>query len=296
MEKVKIENVEIVLSHSDDLNIKWTGQNDLIRQIMAAWHIISEDDIPLNPRIVGKPGAGKTTLSYYAAKELLKREVYIFQCTVDTRPEDLIIVPVISENNASSGANAGMSPQSPKISYHASSLVSAMIKGGVAILDEGNRMSEKTWASLAPLLDDRRYVESVIAGIKIKAHPDFRIIVTMNDDASTFELPEYIHSRLQPTIELPFPDVKEEYDILKMNLPFAEEEILKITVGFLQKSHINKASFSVRDGINMARYAMKLYKGNITKDIDTAFLIALKSVLGEEGIKILSANNNEEKY
>ena len=249
---------------------------------MAAWHIISEDDIPLNPRIVGKPGAGKTTLSYYAAKELLKREVYIFQCTVDTRPEDLIIVPVISENN--------------QISYHASSLVSAMIKGGVAILDEGNRMSEKTWASLAPLLDDRRYVESVIAGIKIKAHPDFRIIVTMNDDASTFELPEYIHSRLQPTIELPFPDVKEEYDILKMNLPFAEEEILKITVGFLQKSHINKASFSVRDGINMARYAMKLYKGNITKDIDTAFLIALKSVLGEEGIKILSANNNEEKY
>ena len=36
MEKVKIENVEIVLSHPDDLNIKWTGQNDLIRQIMAA--------------------------------------------------------------------------------------------------------------------------------------------------------------------------------------------------------------------------------------------------------------------
>lgn len=295
MEKIKIENVELTLSHPDNLNIKWTGQNDLIRQIMAAWHTISEDDIPLNPRIVGKPGAGKTTLSYYAAKELLKREVYIFQCTVDTRPEDLIIIPVISENNASSGANAGMSPQSPKISYHASSLVSAMIKGGVAILDEGNRMSEKTWASLAPLLDDRRYVESVIAGIKIKAHPDFRIIVTMNDDASVFELPEYIHSRLQPTIELPFPDVKEEYDILKMNLPFAEEEILKITVGFLQKSHINKASFSVRDGINMARYAMKLYKSETTKDKETAFLLALKSVLGEEGIKILSANNDE-KY
>ena len=295
MEKIKIENVELTLSHPDNLNIKWTGQNDLVRQIMAAWHTISEDDIPLNPRIVGKPGAGKTTLSYYAAKELLKREVYIFQCTVDTRPEDWIIIPVISENNASSGANAGMSPQSPKISYHASSLVSAMIKGGVAILDEGNRMSEKTWASLAPLLDDRRYVESVIAGIKIKAHPDFRIIVTMNDDASVFELPEYIHSRLQPTIELPFPDVKEEYDILKMNIPFADEEILRITVGFLQKSHINKASFSVRDGINMARYAMKLYKSETTKDKETAFLLALKSVLGEEGIKILSANNDE-KY
>ena len=155
-------------------------------------------------------------------------------------------------------------------------------------------MSEKTWASLAPLLDDRRYVESVIAGIKIKAHPDFRIIVTMNDDASTFELPEYIHSRLQPTIELPFPDVKEEYDILRMNLPFADDEILKITVGFLQKSHIHNASFSVRDGINMARYAMKLYKSNIASSRDTAFLIALKSVLGTEGLRILSLNIDDE--
>ena len=88
---------------------------------------------------------------------------------------------------------------------------------------------------------------------------------------------------------------KEEYDILKMNIPFADEEILRITVGFLQKSHINKASFSVRDGINMARYAMKLYKSETTKDKETAFLLALKSVLGEEGIKILSANNDE-KY
>ena len=100
MDKERIENVELILSHPDNLNIKWTGQSDLVRQIMAAWHVISEDDIPLNPRIVGKPGAGKTTLSYYAAKELLKRDVYIFQCTVDTRPEDLIVIPVISSNGS----------------------------------------------------------------------------------------------------------------------------------------------------------------------------------------------------
>jgi len=50
-------------------------------------------------------------------------------------------------------------------------------------------MSEKSWASLAPLLDNRRYVESIVAGIKIKAHPLFRMVATMNDDASTFDLP-----------------------------------------------------------------------------------------------------------
>ena len=37
------------------------------------------------------------------------------------------------------------------------------------LLDEGNRMNEKSWASLAPLLDHRRSVESVVAGIRINA-------------------------------------------------------------------------------------------------------------------------------
>ena len=103
-----------------------------------------------------------------------------------------------------------------------------MIRGGIAILDEGNRMSEKSWASLAPLLDNRRYVESIVAGIKIKAHAQFRLVTTMNDDASTFELPEYIHSRLQPQILIDFPERDEEYQILKENLPFAEDRILHL--------------------------------------------------------------------
>src|SRR5205085_9396877 len=137
--------------------------------------------------------------------------VYIFQCTADTRPEDLIITPVISGEQ--------------KIAYHASSIVTAMIKGGICILDEGNRMGEKSWASLAPLLDNRRYVESIAAGIKIKAHYNFRIGVTMNDDASTFDVPDYIQSRLQPQIEVDYPTMEEELDILKANLPMAEEKV-----------------------------------------------------------------------
>jgi len=162
---------------------------------------------------------------------------------MDTRPEDLIVTPVISE--------AG------KIKYMASSVVSAMIKGGVAIIDEGNRMSEKSWASLAPLLDSRRYVESIVAGIKIKAHPDFRLCTTMNEDASTFELPEYIHSRLQPQIYIDFPERDEELLILKSNLPFADQEILNYVVEFLQVAHEADERYSVRDGINIARYALK---------------------------------------
>jgi MoxR-like ATPase len=218
------------------------GQPELVTQVLAAWMVIGDEDLPLHPRLVGKPGVGKTTLAYHAGR-VLKRPVYLFQATMDTRPEDLIVTPVISE--------AG------KIKYMASPIVSAMVKGGVAVIDEGNRMSEKSWASLAPLMDSRRYVESIVAGIKIKAHKDFRLCTTMNDDASTFELPEYIHSRLQPQIYIDFPEREEEMLILKTNLPFADDEVLEYVVDFLQTAHEADERYSVRDGINIARYALK---------------------------------------
>jgi MoxR-like ATPase len=254
MEKVVIDGIEIYLSQPDKVPMVWVGQEELVTQLLAAWIIINDDDLPLNPRLIGKPGVGKTTLAYHAGITLNK-PVYLFQATMDTRPEDLIVTPVIAEGG--------------KIRYMASPVVSAMIKGGIAIIDEGNRMSEKSWASLAPLLDSRRYVESIVAGIKIKAHPDFRLCTTMNDDASTFELPDYIHSRLQPQIFIDFPDREEEFLILKANLPFADDEILEYVVDFLQASHEASERYSVRDGINVARYALKrLYKdgGAISKE------------------------------
>lgn len=246
MKKVTIEGVEIQLSQPDDVPMKWVGQEELVTQVLAAWMVIGEDDIPLNPRLAGKPGVGKTTLAYHCGR-LLERPVYLFQATMDTRPEDLILTPVIAE-----GA---------KIKYMASSIVSAMINGGIAIIDEGNRMSEKSWASLAPLMDRRRYVESIVAGIKIKAHPEFRLCTTMNDDASTFELPEYIHSRLQPRIVIDFPERDEELLILRTNLPFADHEILEYVVDFLQAAHDADERYSARDGINIASYALKRLVG-----------------------------------
>ena len=242
MESVVIDGVTLYLSHPDELNIPLYPREEVIEQILACWLILDEKDIPLTPRLVGKPGVGKTTLAYTAAKKLNK-EVYIFQATVDTRPEDLIITPVISEDK--------------KIRYVASPIVTAMIKGGVAIIDEANRMSEKSWASLAPLLDARRYVESIIAGIKIKAHPDFRLCVTMNEDTSTFELPEYIQSRLQPQIFIDFPSYEEEKAILKTNLPWADEGLLDYIVRFLQMAHEYGELYSVRDGVSIGRYILK---------------------------------------
>jgi MoxR-like ATPase len=268
---VEIDGVLLHLAHPDELKVQWVGQDDVMRQLLAAWLVIEERDLPMNPRLVGKPGVGKTTLAYAAAQRL-GREVYIMQATSDTRPEDLLVTPVIE--------GEGM------LKYVASPLVTAMIRGGIVILDEGNRMSEKSWASLAPLLDNRRYVESIVAGIKIKASPLFRLVSTMNDDSSTFDLPEYIHSRLQPQILIDFPGYDEELAILKENLPFADDEILEYVTEFLQHAHAADERYSARDGINIARFALKLQ--HIAKDRvqqSEALRISILETIGEEAMR-----------
>lgn len=273
MEQTTIDGISLALAGPVQLSLKWVGQDELLQQLLAAWMVIDDRDIPFNPRLIGKPGVGKTTLAYAAARRL-GRPVYLFQATMDTRPEDLIITPVIGPDG--------------KIQYAASSLVSAMVKGGVLILDEGNRMSEKAWASLAPLLDDRRYVESIITGLRVPANRDFRIVVTMNEDASTFEVPEYIHSRLQPQIFIDFPEADEELMILRENLPFAPTRILAYVVDFLQRAHGADELYSVRDGINIARYALKMMAAT-GRDAAELLSLAVERVLGDEALRYLKS-------
>jgi MoxR-like ATPase len=213
---------------------------------------------------------GKTTLACAAAREL-GLDVFIMQATMDTRPEDLLVSPVLSPEGG--------------VRYMASPLVTAIVKGGALILDEGNRMSERSWASLAPLLDHRRYVESVVAGVKVSAHESFRFVTTMNEDASTYEVPEYIHSRLMPQIYIDFPEEDEERAILKDQVPFAEDDVLEYVMTFLRAAHDADLRYSVRDGINVVRYAMKSLATKQSVDARAAVVQALNLALGTEEAK-----------
>lgn len=263
----QIDGVTLHLANPVQQVPRWVGQREVLLQLLAAWTRIDPEDQPLNPRLLGKPGVGKTTLACAAAREI-DLDIYIAQATMDTRPEDLIVSPVLGDRG--------------QVRYMASPLVSAMIRGGVLILDEGNRMSEKSWASLAPLLDHRRYVESIVAGIRISAHSDFRFVTTMNEDASTYEVPDYIHSRLMPQILLDFPEEDEERAILEAQVPFAEQKVVDYVVEFLRQAHGRDLRYTVRDGINLVRYAMKVLHRGEEQDAADAVRKALRLTLRED--------------
>ena len=264
---IEIDGVELHLAQPVTEIPIWIGQREVLMQLLAAWSLFSESDAPLNPRLLGKPGVGKTTLACAAAREI-EREIYIVQATTDTRPEDLLVTPVLSPSGG--------------VRYMASPLVTAMLRGGACILDEGNRMSERSWASLAPLLDHRRSVDSVVAGISVKADADFRFVTTMNEDASTYEIPEYIHSRLMPQIVIDFPDEDEERAILEMQVSGVENEVLDYVLSFLRAAHLADLRYSVRDGINIARYAMKTLHRKEAATPRDAVDKALRLAIGDE--------------
>lgn len=269
----EIDGIRLKLSHPHTSPAQWIGQREILTQLLACWVMLDDSDLPLTPRLIGSPGIGKTQLAI-AAAQTSQRPLYIYQCTADTRPEDLLITPVLAQDG--------------KIAYHASPLVTAMLCGGVCVLDEGNRMNEKSWASLAPLFDQRRYVESIVAGISIPAHREFRAAVTMNQDESTFEIPDYILSRLQPTLPVGFPNKQDEMSILQYHLPFAEPEMLAMTVEFLQNAHELKLDFSPRDGINLLRFALKRMAQDSDHPLsrDVAWREALERCLGEDAVDL----------
>ena len=264
--EVIIAEVKVTLTNEDVTEYEWVGQQESVRLLTAAWLKVHPKDRFMTPVLIGPPGSGKTALACTVARKFGKK-TFIMNCTSDMKPEDLLVLPVLNENQT--------------VRYQASSLLSAMVCGGVCILDEANRMNEKSWASLASLLDDRRYIRSMSAGIKVPADPEFRVVATMNEDCSTFSLPEYIESRLKPVLPVEFPTAEELKQIIAVNLPYVQGTLIAAVVTFLedQREQDLISGYSVRNAIEITRLKQKLDSQGYDEPIANVarFIIQMKS-------------------
>ena len=129
------------------------------------------------------------------------------------------------------------------------------------------------------LLDGRRYVESALTALKIHAHPDFRMCVTMNDDTSTYELPGYIRSRLKPKIEIVAPPWPVQEQIVRLKCPGVDEDLLVRVFEELKRRAKDNRHDSIRDMLSLAEYVQKLS----TKGVSAPFEKAVQQVLGAHG-------------
>jgi len=164
------------------------GQDDLKTQCLIALlcggHALLE----------GVPGIAKT-LAVKTLSHLLGLEFQRVQCTSDLMPADIIGTNVL--NLASSTFQLHPGP----VFTH------------LLLVDEVNRMPPRTQAALLECMEERQVT---IDGTRHDLSPFFTVFATQNpiDFEGTYPLPEAQLDRFLVKIRVPYPDAKEEVQLL----------------------------------------------------------------------------------
>ena len=92
----------------------------------------------------------------------------------------------------------------------------------------------------------------------------------MNQDASVYELPGYIQSRLKPRIDIVAPPWALQEEILRLKCPVVDAELLE-GVFKLLKSRVKRGLHdSTRDMLSLAQYAQKLKQTGVDRPLKRA--------------------------
>ncbi len=240
-EKVVIGGKSVLVPYQTEIpDFKFIGREQIIEKALAAWTCIS-GTTPLNFRLYGPPGIGKNAIVYELAR-ILKKDLYIINAHEELGPEDVACSATMTSKNT--------------IEYVASPLFAAMLRGGIFFFDEIGKAPQSALDPLASVLDDRRTLTSVLAGIHLKAHPGFLCCSALNEDEETgIGLPGFIDERTRPAIYVGYPPLPEVEEILRSRL----QEIPDVWVKVLLTDYKN-VNLSTRNTITLLGYAYRLSK------------------------------------
>lgn len=218
-----------------------------MKKLLAAW-MGSSTTLPLSPLLVGEPGVGKNRIVYECTK-LCGKELYICQGHEDVAAEDLICAVRFSDDPGK------------KMDYIVSPLVTAMLRGGVCFIDEIAKIRPRALAPLASLLDERRYIDSILLGERIYAHRGFRFVAATNTkDMDETPLPEFIRSRMRPAIRVDYPERSEIDRIIKSRFKAISNDGTRLLDRFWELWANNRSNRppTPRDSIYIFGYALNL--------------------------------------
>jgi MoxR-like ATPase len=85
---VEIDGVEIKLGQHHAVQGEWIGQHEILQQLLACWLVVNEKDLAAHAAVGRSPGNGKDGTGNGRLRRVREQELYIYQCTADTRPED----------------------------------------------------------------------------------------------------------------------------------------------------------------------------------------------------------------
>jgi len=186
------------------------GRDTELALLTASW-IAGRNSLPLSPLLLGEPGVGKNRLIYEAARRTAKN-LYIFQGHEDVTAEDLACAVRFSDDPGR------------KMDYVASPLVTAMHTGGICFIDEIAKIRPRALALLVSVLDERRYIDSILLGARVVAHEGFRFVAATNTaDIQGNILPEFLRSRMRPIIEIGYTSAEEIAKIVHTRFPVVQQ-------------------------------------------------------------------------
>lgn len=240
-ESIEIEGKTILVPDPEKVPaFRFAGRQAIIGKALAAWMEIGGLG-PLNCRLFGPPGTGKNAIVYELAR-LLKKDLYIISGHDELGPEDIACSATMTSRNT--------------IEYVASPLFAAMLRGGIFFFDEIGKAPARALSPLASVLDERRALTSVLAGIHLKASEGFLFCAALNEDEEEgIGLPGFLDERTRPSIYVGYPSAAEMEEILNSRIPANQSLWVRVFVDMFKGTEL-----STRNAITIVEFAYRMYR------------------------------------